>query len=184
VLACAAGARAQTTLVADSPFAPSGAAAGGARGAPEAYELAGSTVQGSQVTVCIYQARTKRSQWINVGGVSDGIKVISFDPVHDTAVVLVAGNTKQLALRKPTASSKGPAAAPQPIAMEATPQAVIPNSPPPTVAAEPSTPEAALREQREARMLVSDLLDIGVQQRKAYQEARQRAAAGTPPPDN
>jgi hypothetical protein len=30
-------------------------------------------------------------------------------------------------------------------------------------------------------MLVSDLLEIGVQQRKAYQEAKQKAAPGTPP---
>jgi len=34
-------------------------------------------------------------------------------------------------------------------------------------------------------MLVSDLLEIGIQQRKAYQEAKQKAAAATPPsPDN
>jgi hypothetical protein len=31
-------------------------------------------------------------------------------------------------------------------------------------------------------MLVSDLLEIGVQQRKAYQEAKMKAAPGTPPP--
>jgi hypothetical protein len=31
-------------------------------------------------------------------------------------------------------------------------------------------------------MLVSDLLEIGIQQRKAYQEAKQKAASGTPPP--
>jgi hypothetical protein len=34
-------------------------------------------------------------------------------------------------------------------------------------------------------MLVSDLLEIGVQQRKAFQDARQKAAAATPtPPQN
>jgi hypothetical protein len=31
-------------------------------------------------------------------------------------------------------------------------------------------------------MLVSDLLEIGVQQRKAYQDAKLKAAAATPPP--
>jgi hypothetical protein len=30
-------------------------------------------------------------------------------------------------------------------------------------------------------MLVSDLLEIGVQQRKAYQDAKLKAAQGTPP---
>jgi hypothetical protein len=31
-------------------------------------------------------------------------------------------------------------------------------------------------------MLVSDLLEIGIQQRKAYQEAKQKAAAAPHPP--
>ena len=31
-------------------------------------------------------------------------------------------------------------------------------------------------------MLVSDLLEIGMAQRKAYEEAQRRAAAGEPPP--
>jgi hypothetical protein len=34
-------------------------------------------------------------------------------------------------------------------------------------------------------MLVSDLLEIGVQQRKAYQDAKLKAASGQPPaPEN
>jgi hypothetical protein len=37
----------------------------------------------------------------------------------------------------------------------------------------PSTPAEA---EREARMLVSDLLEIGMQQRKAYEEAQRKAA--------
>ena len=46
-------------------------------------------------------------------------------------------------------------------------------------------PARARCDQREARMLVSDLLEIGVQQRKAFQDARQKAAAATPtPPQN
>ena len=40
------------------------------------------------------------------------------------------------------------------------------------------------QEQREARMLVSDLLEIGVQQRKAYQDAKQKAAAAPVPGTN
>ena len=57
---------------------------------------------------------------------------------------------------------------------------------PPIAAArqEAVAPGSAAQEQREARMLVSDLLEIGIQQRKAYQEAKQRAASGTPPPSD
>ena len=34
-----------------------------------------------------------------------------------------------------------------------------------------------VKQEREARMLVSDLLEIGMQQRKAYEEAARKAAA-------
>jgi hypothetical protein len=63
----------------------------------------------------------------------------------------------------PTVASV-PAPAPEPV-----------GGPPPAATA---TPE---QEQREARMLVSDLLEIGVQQRKAYQDAKQKAAEAPVP---
>jgi hypothetical protein len=54
--------------------------------------------------------------------------------------------------------------------------------------APPATPEAQaqVKAETEARMLVSDLLEIGMAQRKAYEEAQRRAAEGnssnaTPP---
>ena len=68
-----------------------------------------------------------------------------------------------------------------------TPQVVSTPAPvsAPIAAAPPEAVGSAAREQLEARMLVSDLLEIGIQQRKAYQEAKQKAAAATPPsPDN
>jgi hypothetical protein len=54
-----------------------------------------------------------------------------------------------------------------------------PPAPSPIVADAAVTPPSAqnlAQEQREARMLVSDLLEIGVQQRKAYQDAKRKAA--------
>lgn len=47
----------------------------------------------------------------------------------------------------------------------------------------PATPESQVKAETEARMLVSDLLEIGMAQRKAYEEAQKRAAEGnaTPP---
>jgi hypothetical protein len=39
---------------------------------------------------------------------------------------------------------------------------------------QPQAPEIA-KQEREARMLVSDLLEIGMQQRKAYEEAQKKA---------
>src|ERR1700722_14755601 len=91
-LGCAGSLYAQTALIANSPFAPVGAPAGSAAGAPaEAFELAGSTAQGAQVTVCIVEHKNKRSEWIPVGGESNGVHVISFDGAHDTAVVTIGG---------------------------------------------------------------------------------------------
>jgi hypothetical protein len=174
----------QTALVANSPFAPVGAPAGSAANAPaEAFELAGSTVQGSQVTVCIFERKKKHSEWIPVGGESNGVHVISYDGAHDTAEVTIGGERKQLSMHKAVVVSTNPPAGGRvraPAPADSAPVAPIVSSAPAPDA--PASPATAARDQREARMLVSDLLEIGVQQRKAYQDAKQRAASGTPPP--
>lgn len=171
--------RAQTTLVGNSPFAPSGMGAAGAAAAPQDFELAGSTSEGSAVTVCVYERRTKHSQWIPVGGIGDGIKVVSFDGAHDRAVVVVGGVRKEISMRKASYGAPMPVSGNRPMAAVASAQAPTPEpvgAPPPAAGA--ATPE---QEQREARMLVSDLLEIGVQQRKAYQDAKQKAATAPAP---
>jgi hypothetical protein len=181
-LGCAGTLFGQTALVANSPFAPVGAAAESVANAPaEAFELAGSTVQGSQVTVCIFERKKKHSEWIPVGGESDGVHVISYDGAHDTVVVTIGGERKQLSMQKSVVASTNPPAggrALAPARAVAAPVAPIASSAPDA----PANPATAARDQREARMLVSDLLEIGVQQRKAYQDAKQRTASGTPPP--
>jgi hypothetical protein len=132
--------------------------------------------------VCIFERAAKHSRWIPVGGITDGIHVISFDAAHDVAVVNVGGTIKELAMRKATIAPLGGssiAVAAPPASLPA-PPAVVADAP----AAAPSAQNLA-QEQREARMLVSDLLEIGVQQRKAYQEAKRKAAAeSTAQPSN
>ena len=174
--ASAAMALGQTTLVANSPFAPAGAA-GAASGAPsETYELAGSSVVGADILVCIFDKQAKHSEWIPVGGISGSVHVLSYDPQHDRAVVTVAGARKELGLRDPSAVASSSAAAPlAPAAVVAA--APAPASPSP---AAPPTAASLAHDQNEARMLVSDLLEIGVQQRKAYQDAKRKAATETP----
>jgi hypothetical protein len=143
----------------------------------EAYELAGSSVQGSAVSVCVFERQKKRSQWIPVGGDVDGIHVISFDLAHDTAVVTISGTRKELSMRRSVVAStnSSPAGRP-PLAASTTAEPVVP------IASAPFQPApAAVQDQKEARMLVSDLLEIGVQQRKAYQDAKLKAAQGPPP---
>jgi hypothetical protein len=180
-LACASASFGQTALVASSPFAPAGTPAGAkAAGPAEDFELAGSSVQGSQVTVCIFERQKKHSEWIPVGGDVSGIHVISYDAAHDTAVVTISGARKELSMHKSAVVSSN---APANLRGPGTPQQPVF----PIASAIPEAPNttAAGRDQREARMLVSDLLEIGVQQRKAFQDARQKAAAATPtPPQN
>ena len=166
------------TLAVHSPFMIGGSAGAAASAPAEAYELAGSSVQGADISVCIYERGAKRSQWISVGDTVDGVHVVSFNPQEDRAVVTISGATKELSLRKAAPASatqslayalRGPPSGSSQVA------SIMPLAP--TGAAAPSTPESAAREQKEARMLVSDLLEIGVQQRKAYQDAKQKSAA-------
>ncbi len=176
LLGCTVSLRAGNTLVGESPFAPPGVTAGQAGGPAESFELAGSSVQGSNVTVCIFERQKKHSVWIPVGGDVDGVHVISYDVGRDTAVVTISGSRKELSMRKAviaSANSAGAGRAPQ---MAAMPPGMVP------IAAAPSQPGTpVVQDQKEARMLVSDLLEIGVQQRKAYQDAKLKAAQGTPP---
>jgi hypothetical protein len=169
------------TLVANSPFAAAGGGSGSAGARAEAYELAGSTSQDSQVSVCIFDRQNKRSEWIAVGDTIDGIRVVSYDAASDAAVVTVNGTRKDLVMRKDAVASAGPSYTP-PTAPSGNAQVASLVPVPPAASALPGT---AAAEQREARMLVSDLLEIGIQQRKAYQDAKQRAAvAAAPQPNN
>ena len=171
----------QSSLVANSPFSPNGAASAGAGAPAEAYELAGSSIEGSDMSVCIFERQAKHSQWIPVGGDVDGVRVVSYDPANDTAVVMIGGSRKELSMRKAAVAVLNPPSS------NRTPQVVSTPAPvsAPIAAAPPEAVGSEAREQREARMLVSYLLEIGIQQRKAYQEAKQKAAAATPPsPDN
>jgi hypothetical protein len=165
------------TLVSNSPFAAVGGGAGSASARAEAYELAGSTSLGSQVSVCIFERQNKRSEWITVGETVDGVRVVSYDATNDSAVVTIDGTRKDLTMRKDTVASSGSTYNPSVVPVSNVQVAsLVPVQP--SVAAAPGTPAA---EQREARMLVSDLLEIGLQQRKAYENAKQRAAAAAAP---
>lgn len=182
LLGCAGTMFAQPLAV-NSPFGTSVAGSAAAGATQEAFELAGAMVDGTDVSVCIFERQKKRSQWIPVGGNSDGIQVVSYDDAHDTAVVMIAGGRKQLSMRKDTVASAGPSSSgrgPQVASMAAAsagPIAVVSTESAPPL---PVSAATAANDQREARMLVSDLLEIGVQQRKAYQDAKLKAASGGP----
>jgi hypothetical protein len=157
---------AQTALASSSPFLAAGAAGGGAGpGSGPAFELAGGIVTSSGSEVCIYDINGKRSHWIGVGDADGRIQVLSYDSAADRAVVRVDGVEQTLDLRKETTPRSPASAVPFVAAVGSVPGALPPGM---------SIQEA--RKQREARMLVMDLMDAGMKQRQAREEALRQAA--------
>lgn len=104
-----------------------------------------------------------------------GIEVVSYDANNDQAVVRFDGQVHLLSLRH---ARMGPAGGPQLVGAYPPPGTSLSANAP---VVDPSTvgksPEV-VKQEREARMLVSDLLEISIKQRKAYEEAQRKAAKG------
>lgn len=150
----------------------------------------------------------KKNRWIALGETVDGLNVLTYDAQRDQVVVKVAGEQKLLTLRKASGVVNAPTltmVAPNPAmnfnvpppasadviqkiqppppasAAPATEAPVAAAAPPAVDPAKPGAPAAPLsvaRQEEEARMLVSDLLEIGMAQRKAYEEKQRQAASG------
>lgn len=187
-----------------SPFMPP-AAAMVSTAPSENLEFAGLNVMGDKTFVSVFDKQTKKGRWISVGGSDSGISVLAYDPRREQIVVKSGDIQKTLTLRKSSGAANAPtpvAVMPPPVGFNvaAPPLDVVKIQPPPPAspadsagAPSPATPpgEAApakaeapakpltvARQEEEARMLVSDLLEIGMAQRKAYEEAQKKAAAG------
>jgi len=194
----------------NSPFMPASTGGAAVVSAAETIEFAGISSVGKRTDLIFHDKTAKKSRWVGVGETVEGISVVSFDPRRDEAVVKINGVQKTLALRKSSRNASGQAPAPvavlPPAAGFAAPTplplpgaeplagtnsapgqmtaAPAPAAPPvaPAVPAGPVTPALVAKQESEARMLVSDLLEIGMAQRKAYEEAHRRAAQGETAP--
>jgi hypothetical protein len=184
VLAGIDAARAQVRLSANSPFLPGPSLANDAGGPPDEYQLAGATMSEKSAAVCIYDTVSRHSRWITVGTTEGGIQVLSYDSANDLATVKVNGTQKVLAQRKATVVARAVPFAPAPAPVVA---AVMDpasqnngaaNQAPIVNPAEAGKSPEVVKQEKEARMLVSDLLEIGLQQRKAYEEAQKKAGNG------
>lgn len=194
LLASTHGAEKSRSLSVDSPFAPPGtAAAGPAAASQENLEFAGVTLIGRQTQLLFQDKVSKKSLWLSKGESRGGITLVNYDGQREQAVLRVNGTEKVLTLRK-ARNPATPGHAVTPVAtgfeLPATPPvagvpAADPNPPPsaavlPPAPAAPADPKA--RQESEARMLVSDLLEIGMAQRRAYEEAQRRATDGNASP--
>lgn len=187
------------TLPKESPFVLRGGATTPTAAANETIEFAGVSSMGKRTDLIFYDKTSKKSHWIAQGETKEGISVVSYDERRDEAVVKVNGVQKTLTLRKVASPATARGIAPLPTGFNIPAPAAVPapvpaqlpvaNAPAaPTNAAEPAaaqpTPPAGSpaeiqkKQETEARMLVSDLLEIGMAQRRAYEEAQRRAAEG------
>jgi hypothetical protein len=188
-----------------NPFKPAGAAAGPAPTTHESIEFAGVSQIGSSTTLIFHDKTAKKNRWVGLNETVEGITVLRYDPRVEQVTVKINGAEKTLALRKgtgpvnaptpvtplpPAAGFATPLPAPPPtVAPGVAPVAPAPDATgvapanvainePPKPAPAPGTPEAQVKAETDARMLVSDLLEIGMAQRRAYEEAQRRAAEG------
>lgn len=184
--------------------------------AGETIEFVGVSALGKRTDLIIQDKSTKKSHWIAEGETKEGISVLKYDARREQVVVKVNGAEKILQLRKgtgPLNSAHAVAAlpvgfnvppAPAPVVQKIQPTPPLTSTPASAEVAAtpamqtaakpeaPATPEAQQKQETEARMLVSDLLEIGMAQRKAYEDAQRRAATGenapptaaAPPPTN
>ena len=200
---------AEEALTKGSPFLPTGSAADPASAPGEMIEFAAVRTIGQRTEIDLYDTQGKKNHWIPLGGSAEGMSVLSYDARREQVVAKIGGADKILPLRKTRTNSGAPVSAapamsfstpPPPPAPETMPApaptavAAIPVDQPPANAtpvapaapvATPETPAAPLsiaRQEEEARMLVSDLLEIGMAQRKAYEEKQKQAADPNPTP--
>lgn len=200
---------AQTPAISNPFSAP--AASTVAATTSEGIEFAGMTEIGKDVHFVFVDKAAKKTRWVKEGDTVEGISIIRYDSRVEQVTIRYNGTEKTLSMRKAASMPRTPGhvVAPlQPAAGFATPPPLplpMPATPPtapiadnsvqagaPVALPAPATPQTPqAKAETEARMLVSDLLEIGMAQRKAYEEAQRKAASGqetpisqsaTPPP--
>jgi len=154
-----------------------------------ALQLSGISTLGGQSMFNFVDARNNRSFWVPLNGTTNGFSVTAYDVATETVVVGRNGQSRPIKLRQAKI-----AALPGPVVPAPTVQVPTraPGSPPPAVIrtadggeiVNPKTPQEIAQAEMEARMMVSDLLEISMQERarqKALREAQQKQPQGEPP---
>lgn len=153
-----------------SPFmaanqAKAGASAGqNAEQGPAEFEFTGFVNLGGTPMVCITSVAEQRSHWLKPGQSAHGISLVSHDAATDQVVIRHQGRDLRLALKE-RSFDESKLAAYQPPAS---------SGPVRSAGLAEHVPLTPKEKETEARMLVSDLLEIGMIQRKAYAEAKQK----------
>jgi len=156
-----------------SPFLPAGSKPAPAAPAPDldlqGLQLSEISVIGDEQQFNLVNTRTKQSFWLGLGASEGGFTVESYDAEGDSVVVSRGGKTRRLELRQSKIIASGAANSTLPALKSASdvPDLQIVGV---DEVKNPKTPKEIKQAEFEARMLVSDLLEISMQER-----ARQRA---------
>lgn len=156
-------------------------------------ELVGIAVIDKQPRFGLRDVGTNRAYWMGLNEEQDGLTIVAYNSAQNTATVQGRGGSRMLVLKNETITSAAPApmtpsvqapAAP----MQPRPTNVAASAPRPVPQPEPVpanlTPEQVKQRQAEteARMLVSDLMEISMQERARYAEEQRKRAAGQTSP--
>jgi len=132
-------------------------------------EFTGLMAIGSDVTISLYDSKTKESVWVPLDGSQDGFAVSGWDEADGTISVSLNGITKQIAINENEIITLKQAAPVRNVASnEAAPQKPIREKDPET-----------LQKEEEARQFVSNILANGMKQREEARRAREARLSGS-----
>jgi hypothetical protein len=165
---------------AQSPFKPSGRPGVETPTATrnpnlEALQLSGISALGPEFRFNLINTNTKKSFWIGLNRTVSGYTITSYDPQDSSVVVEHSGASRRVALRKSSFIAQGPATPMAAPLVPVEPYVPIPESVEGVdEIRNPQTPEEIKQAEYEARMLVSDLLQISMQERERQRLLREQ----------
>ena len=165
---------------AQSPFIPSGGPAKAASPAArnpdlEALQLSGISALGPEFRFNLVNVKTKKSFWIGLNRTVSGYTITSYEPQNSSVVVEHSGASRRIALRKASFIAQVPVAPMAAPLVPVEPFVPIPDSVEGVDEIKnPQTPDEIKQAEYEARMLVSDLLQISMQERERQRLLREQ----------
>jgi hypothetical protein len=132
-------------------------------------EFTGLMAIGAEVTISLYDSKTKESVWVPLDGSQDGFAVSGWDEADGTISVSLNGITKQIAINENEIITLKQAAPVQNVASDtAAPEK-------PVRVKDPET----LKKEEEARQFVSNILANGMKQREEFRRSREARLSGS-----
>lgn len=141
-----------------------GAAAAAAADTPAKFAFTGFVNLGDAPLVCITFVEEQRSHWLKPGQSAHGVSLLNYESDSGEAIISHHGQSIRLALKERTFD-------PSKLKVY---QSGIQGGPVRSAGLAEHVALTPTEKATEARMLVSDLLEIGMIQRKAYEEAKKK----------